>query len=595
MTADGLRKKYLEFFVSKGHAVIPGASLIPEHDPSVLFTTAGMHPLVPFLLGEKHPAGKRITNIQKCVRTDDIDEVGDFIHHTFFEMMGSWSLGDYFKKEIIEWSYEFMTSSQWLGLEPQNLGVSVFEGDSDAPVDQEAYEAWRALGIPEKRIAKLPKKANWWGPAGITGPCGPDTEMVYWTGDDSAVPVEFDPEDVRWVEIGNDVFMQYNKTAQGSYELLEQKNVDVGWGLDRMLAVTNGYYDDYKTEQFAPIIEEIERLSGKVYQSTQQEDDYAIRVIADHIRAAAFLLAEKLEPSNTEQGYILRRLIRRAVRYGRQIGIKDVFLGTLADVVAKKYGQVYPELRDSFDFIQERIAREEEKFGKTLGKGLIEANKIKEQNLAAGLESGHVTGAQASTLYQSYGFPKEMIKEEFSDFDEEEFEKELKKHQELSRAGSGQKFKGGLADHSEQTTKYHTATHLLQAALRQILGKHVRQMGSNITAERMRFDFSHPGDITHDQIKAVEALVNEKIKKDLPVQKQEMSNKEADQSGVLSVPRVVYGALVSVYSVTDGDIVFSKEKCGGPHVSRTRELGEFKIVKLESIGQGIKRIKAVLV
>ncbi|KKU44189.1 MAG: Alanine-tRNA ligase [Parcubacteria group bacterium GW2011_GWA2_46_7] len=334
MTADGLRKKYLEFFVSKGHAVIPGASLIPEHDPSVLFTTAGMHPLVPFLLGEKHPAGKRITNIQKCVRTDDIDEVGDFIHHTFFEMMGSWSLGDYFKKEIIEWSYEFMTSSQWLGLEPQNLGVSVFEGDSDAPVDQEAYEAWRALGIPEKRIAKLPKKANWWGPAGITGPCGPDTEMFYWTGDDSAVPVEFDPEDVRWVEIGNDVFMQYNKTAQGSYELLEQKNVDVGWGLDRMLAVTNGYYDDYKTEQFAPIIEEIERLSGKVYQSTQQEDDYAIRVIADHIRAAAFLLAEKLEPSNTEQGYILRRLIRRAVRYGRQIGIKDVFLGTLADVVA---------------------------------------------------------------------------------------------------------------------------------------------------------------------------------------------------------------------------------------------------------------------
>lgn len=603
VTAQELRKKYISFFQERGHALIPGAPLIPEHDPSVLFTTAGMHPLVPFLLGEKHPAGNRLVDVQKCVRTDDIDEVGDFYHHTFFEMLGNWSLGDpvasdgigagYFKKEAITWSWEFLTSGKWLGLKPDMLAVSVFAGDQDAAFDQEAYDAWKSLGVSDSRIARLPKKNNWWGPAGQTGPCGPDTEMFYWTGDVHHVPEQFDPDNSQWVEIWNDVFMQFHKQSDGTYKPLMQKNVDTGMGLERTLAVLNGQDDDYQTELFTPIVKKIEELSNKRY-GDFVDSDCAMRIIADHIRAASFLMAEKLEPSNVEQGYILRRLVRRAVRYGKQIGIQGFFTAQIAQTVMDIYQDTYPELNQHKGFIQEQLLREEEKFAKTLERGV----KIVKQYAKKLHEEPQDLGKIVFDLYQTYGFPLELTFEELKrngvSFSSSElhslFEEKLKHHQELSRAGAEQKFKGGLADHSEQTTKYHTATHVLQAALRTILGEHIEQRGSNITAARMRFDFPYPDKISQEQIKQIEDLVNEVINRAIPVMMQEMSLDEAKQSGALGLFASRYGKRVKVYTIGD----FSKEICGGPHVANTKDIGHFTVMKVESIGQGLKRIRALV-
>lgn len=606
MTAQELRKKYFDFFTAKGHEIIPSAPLIPENDPTVLFTTAGMHPLIPFLLGEKHPAGKRLVSVQKCIRTADIEEVGDDTHLTFFEMLGNWSLGDYFKKEAIEWSFEFLTSKEWLNLEKEKIAVSVFAGDKDAPFDKEAYDLWKNLVISEKRIAKLPKKNNWWGPAGETGPCGPDSEMFYWTGQTEA-PEIFDPEDNQWVEIWNDVFMQYNKTKEGKYEVLKQQNVDTGMGLERTLAVLNNEPSVYETELFKDIIsiikksaslDDVESSFDRLYNTgniVNQEVDSLreraekmrlIRIIADHIKATVFMLAEGLEPSNTERGYVLRRLIRRAVRYGKLLGINRSFTFQVAQPVIGIYQDVYPELLKNKDFIEEQLVREEEKFSKTLEQGLKELKGLENK-------SANITGQQGFDLYQSYGFPKEMIKEEtlqVSENFDQEFDGALKKHQELSRTASAGMFKAGLADHSEIAIKYHTATHLLQQALRDVLSQEVRQKGSNINAERLRFDFSYGQKMTPEQIKKVEDIINEKISEALPIIMKEMSLAEAQKSGAIGLFAEKYGNRVKVYSIGD----YSQEICGGPHVQNTKDLGHFKIIKEEAVSQGVRRIKAVL-
>ena len=575
MSSKELREKFLDFFEKKGHAIIPSASLIPENDPTVLFTTAGMHPLVPFLLGEKHPGGKKLANTQVCIRTDDVDEVGDDVHHTFFEMLGNWSLGSYWKKEAIEWSYEFLTDKKCLELDRNKIAISVFAGDSDAECDNESVEIWKNLQIPEKRIAYLPKKDNWWGPAGQIGPCGPDTEMFYWVGKES-VPSEFDPKDKKWVEIWNDVFMQYFKNMDGKYEPLSQKNVDTGMGLERMLSAINGFSDDYKTDVFLPIIEKIEKLSDKKYGDNKKE----FRIIADHVKAATFIIGDKrgVEPSNLGQGYVARRLIRRAIRYGKILNLPEYFLIPLIKEVIEIYGDAYPEIKRKENDIITIVQREEEKFEKTLEEGLKQFEK----------------GLDAFELYTTYGFPleltMELAKEKRKTVNVEEFNKKFKKHQELSRTASAGMFKGGLADAGMQATKYHTATHLLLAALRRVLGDHVYQRGSNINAERLRFDFSHPQKMTVEEIKEVEDIVNQKIKEDLEVICEEMSSEEAKGNGAMGVFENKYGERVKVYGISE----FSKEICGGPHVKKTSELGKFKIIKEESSGAGVRRIRAIL-
>lgn len=595
-TTKDIRKLYLKFFESKGHTAIPSASLIPENDPTVLFTTAGMHPLVPFLLGEKHPGGNRLVSCQKCIRTGDIDEVGDATHLTFFEMLGNWSLGDsnapdgvgagYFKKEAIEMSWEFLTSSEWLGLDKNLIAVSVFEGDADAPFDNEAFDIWKSLVISEKRIARLPKKNNWWGPAGETGPCGPDTEMFYWTGDPNEVPESFNDDHPLWVEIWNDVFMQYNKTKEGAYEPLKQKNVDTGMGLERTVAVLNGC-DMYQIDTFKPIIEAIEKLSGKRYGSNG-EVTHSMRVIADHLRAATFILGDErgITPSNVGQGYVLRRLIRRAVRHGKLLGIEIKFTKIIAENVIETLKDIYPELEKNRVRVEEEIEREEEKFAATIEKGLKEFEKLTS-----------VDGKEAFNLYQSYGFPleltEELSREKGFSINKEEFEKEFKKHQELSRTASAGAFKGGLADHSEAVVKYHTATHLLHKALREVLGDHVEQKGSNLTAERLRFDFSHPQKMTPEEIENVETRVNEMIRKDLPLRFEMLTVEEAKRKGAIGLFEDKYknlGDKVKVYFVGD----YSAEICGGPHVKRTGQIGTFKITKEEAVAAGIRRIKATV-
>lgn len=596
MTAEELRNKYLEFFKSKDHAIIPSASLIPENDPSVLFTTAGMHPLIPYIMGEEHPEGKRLADAQKCFRTTDVEEVGNFTHHTFFEMLGNWSLGDYFKEEAIEWSWEFLTSSQWLGLDPNRIAVSVFAGDDDAPFDEEAFNKWRELGIPESRIAKLSKEENWWGPPGETGPCGPDTEMFYWVGDPNEVPDSFNDDNDLWVEIWNDVFIQFYRNQDGTYSSLSQKNVDTGMGMERMLAVMNGLDDDYKTELFMNVIKKIEELSGKNYEDSE-DVTRAMRIIADHIKAAVFIMGDDkgISPSNTDQGYMVRRLIRRAVRYGQKIGIdqKD-WTPEVARVVIEDYKNVYPEVEKNQDFIISNLQQEEEKFLNTLDKGLQEFKKMVTQME----EGGTINGENSFFLYQTYGFPLDMTKdlaeEKGLQVDEESFYQEYEKHQELSRTASAGKFKGGLADNSEETKKLHTAAHLLLAALRQVLGDHVQQKGSNITEERLRFDFSHPEKLTDEQKQEVERLVNEAIQKDLPVNWEEMPLEEAKEKGAAAAFEEKYGDKVKVYQVGEGSDVFSYEICGGPHIDRTGKLGYFKIKKEESSSAGVRRIKAVL-
>jgi len=592
MTSKELRQKYLDFFQAKKHSIIPSASLIPDNDPTVLFTTAGMHPLVPYLMGEKHPAGVRLANCQKCIRTSDIDEVGDATHHTFFEMLGNWSLGDYFKEEAIHWSWEFLTSPEWLNLDKNRLAVSVFEGDADAPFDDEAFAIWKKLGMPEAKNARLPKKNNWWGPAGITGPCGPDTEMFYWVGDPEKTPASFNDDNPLWVEIWNDVFMQYNKKADGTYELLKQKNVDTGMGLERILAVMNGFDDNYKTDLFKNLIFKIETLSGKAYDDSP-EIKKAMRVIADHLKAATFIMGDDkgIGPANTDQGYVVRRLIRRAIRYGKQLGITEsLWTKEIAKIVAHDYASIYPELQKNINRVIENFKEEEEKFAKTLEQGLREFEKLSSQE--------KITGKQAFNLYQTYGFPleitEELALEKKQAVDKLGFENELKQHQDLSRTASAGMFKGGLADASEATIKYHTAAHLLLAALKKVLGSHVIQKGSNITAERMRFDFSHNEKMTDKEKSQVENLVNQAIEQNLPVTCEEMTLEEARKKGAHGIFDAKYGEKVRIYTIGDEKLYFSKEICGGPHVEQTGNLGHFKIKKEESSSSGVRRIKATL-
>jgi len=614
MSANEIRDKYLRFFAEQAHAIIPSASLIPENDPTVLFTTAGMHPLVPFLLGEKHPSGSRLVDAQKCIRTGDIDEVGDNRHLTFFEMLGNWSLGDYFKKEAVGWSFEFLTGKKWLGLDPRRLYVSVFEGDADAPRDDEAQAVWeekfRSIGVDSgepRRIFAYPKAKNWWGPAGQTGPCGPDTEMFYDTlnlTDPAAHAPGWGREDRchpncdcgRYVEIWNDVFMQYFKTAEGKFEPLKQKNVDTGMGLERTVMILQGCSTVFETELFAPIIREIGLRSGKRY-GEEPEATVAMRIIADHVKAAAFILGDPrgVAPSNVDQGYVLRRLIRRAVRYGRHLGIKGFFLAELAEIVVEMYGHAYPELRTNRGRIKQELAAEEDKFGRTLERGLQEATKIMDVHAKA----KEIPGQAAFYLYETFGFPRELTEEVLGKkVNAAEFDAEFKRHQDTSRAGAEQKFSGGLADHSERVVKLHTATHLLHAALRQVLGTHVEQRGSNITAERLRFDFSHGQKMTPEEISRTEAIVNEAISNDLPVGFAMMTVDEAKAAGSIGLFEEKYaelGAKVKVYTVGDYEHgVFSREICGGPHVEHIGALVKFRILKEEASSAGIRRIKATV-
>lgn len=566
-TRKELIKKYIEFFKLKDHREIPNSSLIPKEDPTVLFTTAGMHPLVPFLLGQEHPLGKRLTGIQKCIRTTDIDLVGDETHHTFFEMLGNWSLGDYWKKEAIEWSLEFLTKE--LKIPKEKLEATCFKGDEDVEKDKESEKIWKSLGI--KKVKFLGKEDNWWGPAGETGPCGPDTEMF-----------------VNGVEIWNNVFMQYNKIAEKKFLPLKQKNIDTGMGVERTLAILNKLEDNYLTEVWKPMIDQIEKESGKKY----KENEKTMRIIADHIKAAVFIIADGIEPGNKEQGYILRRLIRRAVKYKKELGIKN-FIDKIAEQVFEIYDD-YSELINNKKKILEEIKKEEEKFNATLEKGLSEFNKVAKNRK-------ELPGKTSFLLYQSYGFPVEMIEEECKKckikFSRMNFEKELKKHRQLSQTSSAGRFKSGLADTSEKTIKLHTATHMLNEALRKTLGKEIKQRGSNITPERLRFDFTFDRKLTEEEIKKIEEIVNNKIKKKLKVVREEMPLKKAIESNAQGEFGAKYPDKVSVYTIIDKDEKngwFSKEICTGPHVKNTGELGKFKILKEESSSSGVRRIKAVL-
>ena len=591
ITSKDLRSLYLNFFAEKGHAVIRSASLIPENDPTVLFTTAGMHPLTPYLLGQKHPAGNRLTDVQKCVRTGDIDEVGDASHCTFFEMLGNWSLGDYFKKEAIHWSYEFLTSEKYLGIPKERLAVSVFAGDDDAPRDEESADIWMECGLKPEQIFYLPKKNNWWGPAGITGPCGPDTEMFFDTGkpkcSDGCGP---QCDCGKYLEIWNDVFMQYNKKEDGSFEPLRQKNVDTGMGLERTVCVINGLGSVYETDVFEGAIRCIESLSGKKY-GIDDETTRAIRIVADHVRTATFMLGDQIgvTPSNVDQGYVLRRLIRRAIRFMRSLGIGKGEMVKLAAHYVDFYAEVYPELAENRQKIMDELTKEEEKFSRALEQGTKEFERA-----AAKAQNGVIDGQTAFRLYDTFGFPIEMTvefaKEKGLAVDTEGFREKFAEHQKKSQLGSEQRFKGGLADHSEKTTKLHTATHLLQAALRKVLGDEVAQKGSNITEERLRFDFSFSRPMTKEEIAETQKLVNEAIQRKMPITCEEMTVEEAKARGAIGLFGDKYGEVVKVYTMGD----FSKEICGGPHASNTGDLGEFVITKEQSSSSGVRRIKAEL-
>ena len=593
MTANELRSKYIEFFKSKGHSEISGQSLIPDNDPSVLFTTAGMHPLVPYLLGEKHPAGTRLTDYQKCVRTGDIDAVGDPSHLTCFEMLGNWSLGDYFKKESIAFSYEFLTSPQWLGLDPRFISVTVFEGDENAPRDEEAAQYWKEVGMSEDKIAYLPASDNWWA-AGPTGPCGPDTEIFYWVGEDLPPAGSNKATDSdNWMEIWNNVFMQFNRIDEKTLVKLEKQNVDTGMGLERTNCILQGKTSVYLTEVFQPIINKIEELSNYKY-GDNEEKDKSVRIIADHSRASVFILGDQkgVTPSNVGAGYVLRRLIRRAVRHGRKLGIEEAFLAKIAESVVENFKCAYSELEQNKEKIFNELTAEENKFRETLRKGEVEFQKLL-PNLMKNPQKV-IPGRVAFRLYDTFGFPIELTQELADEngftVDVDGFKEAEKKHQELSRSQSAGTFKGGLAEQSEITTKYHTATHLLQQALVNVLGEHVAQKGSNITAERMRFDFTHPQPMTKEEIQQVEDIVNEQIKKDLPVTMEIMDLEDAKNSGARALFGEKYESKVKVYSIGD----FSKEVCGGPHVEHTGLIGTFKIAKEQSSSAGVRRIRAVI-
>ncbi|MHA1484725.1 MAG: alanine--tRNA ligase [Candidatus Thorarchaeota archaeon] len=589
MLAIELRKKYLDFFKQKKHAIMRSASLLPENDPTVLFTTAGMHPLVPYLLGQPHPQGKRLANCQKCIRTTDIDEVGDPTHLTFFEMLGNWSLGEYWKEEAIKWSYEFLTSKKWLGFNPEKLSVTVFEGDDDAPRDDESVKIWMTLNIPEERIFALPKEDNWWGPAGATGPCGPCTEMFI---EVDAVPkcgANCKPGCGcgHYFEVWNDVFMQYNKMADGTYELLEKKNVDTGMGLERTIAMLQGKSTIYEIELVAPLVEKVIEFTGK--ESLTDEDVRLVRIIVDHVRSAVMIMADdrRIAPSNVEQGYIVRRLLRKSIHSADRLGIHQGFMKDLAEIVIEMYENVYDEVERNQNFIMQNLEAEEAKFRNTLGKALRKFDRILN-------DTGTMTGNDAFLLFTSFGLPLEMTRdlaeEKGIKIDMKEFRKEFEHHRGISRTATEGKFKGGLADHSEEITKLHTATHLLQAALRKVLGDKVSQTGSNITKERLRFDFAFDRKLTPEEVQQVEDLVNKVIAGNLEVTQTFMAFDEAISQGALAFFKEVYGETVSVYRVGD----FSMELCGGPHVEHTGVLGSFKIAKQKKIGAGIIRIRAIL-
>ncbi|MBR2606247.1 MAG: alanine--tRNA ligase [Clostridia bacterium] len=592
LSSRELRQLYLDFFRSKGHAVIPSASLIPENDPTVLFTTAGMHPLVPYLMGQKHPAGTRLTDVQKCVRTGDIDEVGDTSHCTFFEMLGNWSLGDYFKKESIAWSWEFLTDEKWLGIPKDKLSFTCFEGDADAPRDTVSHDRWVEMGVDPSHIVYLPKKHNWWGPAGLTGPCGPDTEIFYDTGRPACGPdCKAGCDCGKYLEIWNNVFMEYNKVGEGKFEPLVQKNVDTGMGLDRTIATLQGVESVFDTDAFSGIIELIGKLSHHSYKESDATVK-AFRIIADHIRCATFILGDQrgVTPSNVDQGYILRRLIRRSIRYAMQLNIPRYGLVDVAAAVIDQYGDVYPELEENREKVLSELKREENRFADTLKKGIKEFNKT-----AANAQDGKIDGVSAFHLYDTYGFPieltMELAQEKGITVDVDGFHAAFAEHQKKSQAGATQRFKSGLADHQEATTALHSATHLLHKALRVVLNDDtISQKGSNITAERLRFDFSFPRKLTPEELKAVEDLVNEQIGRKMPITCEEMTVAEAKAQGAIGLFESKYGERVKVYTMGD----FSKEICGGPHAENTGDLGHFVIKKEEASSSGVRRIKAVL-
>ena len=599
MTANELRSKYIDFFKSKNHVEISGQSLIPENDPSVLFTTAGMHPLVPYLLGEKHPAGTRLTDYQKCVRTGDIDEVGDPSHLTCFEMLGNWSLGDYFKKESIAYSYEFLTSKEWLGLDPRKLSVTVFAGDESAPRDEEAAGYWKENGMPEDKIAYLPASDNWWA-AGPTGPCGPDTEIFYWVGE--GLPPEGSnkgTDSANWMEIWNNVFMQFNRKDEKTLEKLPKQNVDTGMGLERTNCILQGKTSVYLTEVFQPIIAKIEELASYKY-GTDEEKDKSVRIIADHSRSSVFILGDQkgVTPDRVGAGYVLRRLIRRAVRHGMKLGIEKDFLAEVAQVVVDNFKIAYPELEQNKEKVFNELTKEEAKFRLTLKKGEAEFQKML-PNLMKNPKK-IISGKVAYNLYETYGYPLELTQELGAEngftVDVEGFKEAERKHQEASKTAEAGKAKGGIAEQSDVATKYHTATHLLQQALTEVLGDEVAQKGSNINSERMRFDFTFSRPMTKEEIQKVEDIVNEKISEDLPVTMRVMSLDEAKAEGARALFTNKYGESVKVYTVgrdpkTDS---FSKEVCGGPHVQHTAQIGKFKIEKEQSSSAGVRRIRATI-
>ena len=588
MTANELRTMYVDFFKERDHKEIASASLLPENDPTVLFTTAGMHPLVPYLLGERHPGGKRLTDVQKCVRTEDIEEVGDDTHCTFFEMLGNWSLGDYFKKESISMSFDFLTN--YLHIPPERLAVTVFEGDEQASADLEAEEIWRGLGLKKHQIFRYGRDNNWWGPAGQTGPCGPDTEIFYDMGRPKCGP-NCGPSCNcgKYVEIWNNVFMEFKKEADGTYTELKQKNVDTGMGLERVLTILNGETNVYDTELFLPVMQTLERILEKERKDTLQRDK---RIICEHTRAVTFILGDpmKISPSNTEQGYILRRLIRRMIRLFRKADIHANYLCELSEVIVEQYGPVYPELGENREFILEQLQREYDLFSRTLDEGLKKANRYLDRIGQGGILSGEL----AFRLYDTFGFPIEFTSELASErgyqVDMDGFQKKFEEHQNKSRQGAAGKFAGGLADENEQTARLHTATHLLNGALRKVLGEEVSQRGSNITSERLRFDFSFGRKVTKEELEKVEAIVNEAIRKKIDVILEEMTPEKAYEEGAIGVFSGKYGEIVKVYTIPG----YSKEICGGPHAKNTGELVSFKIKKEEASSAGVRRIKAVI-
>jgi alanyl-tRNA synthetase len=594
MTAKDLRESYIAFFQQNDHTEIPGKSLIPENDPTALFTMAGMHPLVPYILGDPHPSGQRLVNYQKCIRTGDIDDVGDDFHLTFFEMLGNWSLGDYFKKEAIAFSFEFLTASRWLGLNSEDLHVTVFAGDDSVPADNESAEVWRSLGIPKQRIYYLPKEDNWWASPGRTGPCGPDTEMFIDTGK-AACSAECRPgcSCGKYFEIWNDVFMEYNRTEEGGYESLENKTVDTGMGVERTVAMLQGRENVFTTELFWPLVTALQHRAVREY-GESEETNLSYRIVADHVKAACFILgdAKGIKPSNLGQGYILRRLIRRAIRHGRKLKVPTPFLAGVAAGVVDMYRTTYPELAENQNTIFSELSSEEERFSRTLKKGETEFEKLLPNLLANPKKI--IPGRISFRLYDTYGFPLEITEELASEHglrvDREGFDAYFKKHRAVSKVGSEKTFKGGLADHTEQVKKLHTATHLLHKALRLVLGDHVMQKGSNITSERLRFDFSHPDKMTDEEIRKVEAMVNAQIDRKLDVSWAVVRLEKAMSEGAIALFGEKYEEKVKVYAIGD----FSKEVCGGPHVENTGSLGKFRITKEQSSSAGIRRVRAVL-